>query len=96
MSNETVGIIKKHISDTLGVELIRTYDKRANGAAFNVHLEGNTIRIFILEAFVSFIEQVNDTNSALEQLDVLNFIKSHPGKNLFLGLNGITIDSINS
>lgn len=92
----TLEIIQKHISDTLGVELIRTYDKRPNGAAFNFNVNSNITRIFISEEFVSFIKQSNDIDNTLKQLDVLVFIKKNFGRNLFLGTNGITIDPMDN
>ncbi|MFC1841129.1 hypothetical protein ACFL1N_16290 [Thermodesulfobacteriota bacterium] len=97
MSNDTLETIRNYISDALGIELIRTYDKRASGAAFIINFDDNTTRIFISEKFVIFIEQSNDIDDTLNQFDIINFIMKHPGQNLFLGSDdGIKIDSINS
>lgn len=94
MSIETLEIIQKHISDILGVELIRTYDKRADGGAFNINVGGSTIRIFIPGIFVSSIEPVVDMAAYLKELDILNFIKKYPGCNILFNTGGITIDPI--
>ena len=93
MSNETVGIIKKHISDTLGVELMPIGNKRENGVAFKALIDGGIARIFISEAFVFAIKESDDMNRDLEQFDILSFINRNPGCNIFIGLNGLTIDS---
>ena len=95
MSLEILESIKKHISNTLGVELVRTYDGR-DGGAFNASIDGNIIRIFISGSFISLLEGSDDITKTLQEFDVLAFIKCNPGRNVSLNFGGLVVDPINS
>lgn len=83
MSLEILETIKTHISVTLGVELVPVHDDR-DGGAFNVHIDGNIIHIFISGLFISLIENSDDMAKDLKELDILTFIKKNPGRNVSL------------
>ncbi len=95
MSLKTLETIKKHISDTMGVELVPAHDDR-DGGAFNARIDGNIIRIFISGPFISVIEKSDDIAEDLQELDILAFIKGNPGRNISLNLSGVVVDPIDS
>jgi len=94
MSLKTLETVKKHISDTLGVELVPAHDGR-DGDAFNVRIDGNIIRIFISGPFISYIEQLDDMSRDLEELDILAFTRGNPGRNISINRTGVAVDPVN-
>ena len=94
MSNEILEIIKKHISDTLGVKLISLNTSR-DGKAFSVKINNKTITIFIPCPLIDLLEKSGDVNKCLENIDILSFIKNNPECNASISYDGAIIDSIN-
>ncbi len=94
MSQKTLDIIKKHISDTLGVELISAHTDK-DREAFNVNIDGNIICIFISRPFISRIKGSDDIARDLEELDILTFVKNNPMHNISPNFSGIVIEPIN-
>lgn len=93
MSLKTLEAIKKHISDTLGVELVLANDGR-DGVAFNAGIDGNIISIFISGPFISLMEKSDDIAEDIKKLDILAFIKENPMRNMSLNLSGVAVDPI--
>lgn len=95
MSLETLETIKKHISDTLGVELVPAQDGR-DGEAFNAKIDGQIIVIFIPIPLIQLLEESGDIDECLENLDVLSFIRDNPGCNASVSFSGVVVDPTDS
>lgn len=93
MSLEILEIIKKHISDALGTELLET-NASGDGVGFNVYIDGKTTHIFISTQFVRSIENSDSIAESLKSHDILTFIRENPGRSISLNSSGPEIDSI--
>ena len=94
MSTETLETIKKHISDTLGVKLVRANDGR-DGYGFNAKIGGNVIHIFISSPFILSVEGSDDIARNLEELNILAFTKSNPGCSFAINSTGVAVEPVN-
>lgn len=94
MSLKTLEAIKKHISDTLSVELVPAHDDR-DLEAFNASVDGNIICIFISRPFIHSIKESDDIFRDLKELDILAFVKANPLCNISLNRSGLAAEPIN-
>lgn len=94
MSNETLEIIKKYISDTLGVKMVEA-STELDEEAFNIKLGGTITCIHISRPFINFVEKSDDIKNTLEDLNILSVIKANPLCNISLRTDGIKVEPIN-
>ena len=94
MNLEILETIKKHISNVLGVELVKANTER-DAEAFNIKFSGATTCIYISRPFIHLLKESADINSDLKDLDILSIVKANPLCNISLNFGGIKIEPIN-
>ena len=93
MDNDTLEIIKKHISDTLDAKLLPAKERSLrDGEIFNAHIGDNIITVFIPCMLISLLENSGSINEYLENLNIALFVKNNPGANISLSAKGVAID----
>ena len=95
MSNETLEIIKKYISDALSVELIRA-DSPLGKYSFNARIGGNIVVISMYAPFVEMNGQADGIKEYLKEHNIIAAIDENPGCNISLNLGGIVVEPRNN